>query len=81
VKPEEREAIGRHEDERGCCSSPSASCARCMFGEESIALNAEAAQERLVKVQEKRLIEEREAAKKRALEFPVRRRPARRRSR
>lgn len=39
-----------------------------MFGEESIALNAEAAQERLVKVQEKRLIEEREAAKKRALE-------------
>ena len=39
-----------------------------MFGEESIALNAEAAQERLAKVQEKRLIEEREAAKKRALE-------------
>ena len=39
-----------------------------MFGEESIALNAEAAQERLVKVQEKRLIEEREAAKRRALE-------------
>jgi hypothetical protein len=39
-----------------------------LFGEESIALNAEAAQERLVKVQEKRLIEEREAAKKRALE-------------
>ena len=38
-----------------------------LFGEESIALNAEAAQERLVKVQEKRLIEEREAAKKRAL--------------
>jgi Fe-S-cluster containining protein len=39
-----------------------------MFGEESISLNAEAAQERLVKVQEKRLIEEREAAKRRALE-------------
>jgi Fe-S-cluster containining protein len=39
-----------------------------MFGEESIALNAEAAQERLAKVQEKRLIEEREAAKKRAME-------------
>lgn len=39
-----------------------------LFGEESIALNAEAAQERLAKVQEKRLIEEREAAKKRALE-------------
>ncbi|MCX7180782.1 MAG: hypothetical protein NTX56_19125 [Proteobacteria bacterium] len=39
-----------------------------MFGEESIALNSEAAQERLVKVQEKRLIEEREAAKRRALE-------------
>lgn len=39
-----------------------------LFGEESIVLNAEAAQERLVKVQEKRLIEEREAAKKRALE-------------
>jgi hypothetical protein len=39
-----------------------------MFGEESIALNAEAAQERLAKVQEKRLIEEREAAKRRALE-------------
>ncbi|MCF8199620.1 MAG: YkgJ family cysteine cluster protein [Sulfuritalea sp.] len=39
-----------------------------LFGEESISLNAEAAQERLVKVQEKRLIEEREAAKKRALE-------------
>jgi hypothetical protein len=39
-----------------------------MFGEDSIALNAEAAQERLAKVQEKRLIEEREAAKRRALE-------------
>jgi hypothetical protein len=39
-----------------------------LFGEESIALNAEAAQERLAKVQEKRLIEEREAAKKRAVE-------------
>jgi len=39
-----------------------------MFGEESIALNAEAAQERLAKVQEKRLIEEREAAKKRAMD-------------
>jgi Fe-S-cluster containining protein len=39
-----------------------------MFGEESISLNAEAAQERLAKVQEKRLIEEREAAKRRALE-------------
>lgn len=39
-----------------------------LFGEESIALNAEAAQERLAKVQEKRLVEEREAAKKRALE-------------
>ena len=39
-----------------------------LFGEESISLNAEAAQERLAKVQEKRLAEEREAAKKRALE-------------
>lgn len=39
-----------------------------LFGEESISLNADAAQERLAKVQEKRLIEEREAAKKRALE-------------
>jgi len=39
-----------------------------MFGEETISLNAEAAQERLAKVQEKRLIEEREAAKRRALE-------------
>ena len=39
-----------------------------MFGEESISLNAEAAQERLAKVQEKRLVEEREAAKRRALE-------------
>ncbi|MCM2305829.1 MAG: YkgJ family cysteine cluster protein [Sulfuritalea sp.] len=39
-----------------------------LFGEESIALNTEAAQERLAKVQEKRLIEEREAAKKRAME-------------
>ena len=39
-----------------------------LFGEESISLNAEAAQERLAKVQEKRLIDEREAAKKRALE-------------
>ncbi|MBK7767266.1 MAG: YkgJ family cysteine cluster protein [Sulfuritalea sp.] len=39
-----------------------------LFGEESIALNAEAAQERLAKVQEKRLIEERDAARRRALE-------------
>jgi hypothetical protein len=39
-----------------------------MFGEESIALNSEEAQERLVKVQAKRLAEEREAAKRRALE-------------
>jgi Fe-S-cluster containining protein len=39
-----------------------------MFGEESISLNAEAAQERLAKVQEKRLVEEREAAKRRAQE-------------
>jgi hypothetical protein len=39
-----------------------------LFGKESIPLNAEAAQERHAKVQEKRLIEEREAAKKRALE-------------
>jgi Fe-S-cluster containining protein len=39
-----------------------------MFGEESISLNAEAAQERLVKAQEKRLVEEREAAKRRAQE-------------
>ncbi len=37
-----------------------------LFGEESIALNAEAAQERLAKVKEKRLIEEREAAKRTA---------------
>ena len=39
-----------------------------LFGEESIALNAEAAQARLAKVQEKRLIEEREAARRLALE-------------
>ena len=39
-----------------------------MFGEESLALNAEAAQERLAKVQEKRLSEEREAAKRREQE-------------
>ncbi len=39
-----------------------------LFGEESIALHAEAAQQRLAKVQAQRLIEEREAAKKRALE-------------
>ncbi len=39
-----------------------------LFGEESIGLNAEAAQERLAKVREKRLVEEREAAKKRALD-------------
>ncbi|MDO8262292.1 MAG: hypothetical protein Q7T21_03600, partial [Gallionella sp.] len=39
-----------------------------MFGEESIALNSEAAQERLARAQEKRLVEEREAAKRRALE-------------
>jgi len=39
-----------------------------LFGEESIMLNAEAAEERLAKVLEKRVIEEREAAKRRALE-------------
>jgi len=39
-----------------------------LFGEESISLNAEAAQDRLAKVREKRLVEEREAAKKRALD-------------
>ena len=39
-----------------------------LFGEESITLNAEAAEERLAKVLEKRVVEEREAAKRRALE-------------
>ena len=39
-----------------------------LFGQESIAVNAEAAQERLAKVQAKRLVEEREAARRRALE-------------
>ncbi|MDO8786533.1 MAG: YkgJ family cysteine cluster protein [Sulfuritalea sp.] len=39
-----------------------------MFGEESIALNSEAAQERLARAQEIRLVEEREAARRRALE-------------
>jgi hypothetical protein len=39
-----------------------------LFGEQSIALNAEAAQVRLATVREKSVIEEREVARRRALE-------------
>ncbi len=66
LKPEERESFAT--DDAALLQFAFRFLRQVMFGEESIALNAEAAQERLVKVQEKRLIEEREAAKKRALE-------------
>jgi Fe-S-cluster containining protein len=66
LKPEERESFAT--DDVALLQFAFRFLRQVMFGEESIALNAEAAQERLVKVQEKRLIEEREAAKKRALE-------------
>ena len=66
LKAEERESFAT--DDAALLQFAFRFLRQVMFGEESIALNAEAAQERLVKVQEKRLIEEREAAKKRALE-------------
>jgi Fe-S-cluster containining protein len=66
LKPEERESFAT--DDAALLQFAFRFLRQVMFGEESISLNAEAAQERLVKVQEKRLIEEREAAKKRALE-------------
>jgi hypothetical protein len=66
LKPEEREAFAS--DDVALLQFAFRFLRQVLFGEESIALNAEAAQERLAKVQEKRLIEEREAAKKRALE-------------
>ncbi|MDK9703233.1 MAG: YkgJ family cysteine cluster protein [Sulfuritalea sp.] len=66
LKPEERESFAK--DDVALLQFAFRFLRQVMFGEESIALNAEAAQERLAKVQEKRLIEEREAAKKRALE-------------
>jgi hypothetical protein len=66
LKPEERESFAT--DDAALLQFAFRFLRQVMFGEESIALNAEAAQERLAKVQEKRLIEEREAAKKRALE-------------
>jgi len=66
LKPEEKESFAK--DDVALLQFAFRFLRQVMFGEESIALNAEAAQERLVKVQEKRLIEEREAAKKRALE-------------
>ena len=66
LKPEERESFAK--DDVALLQFAFRFLRQVLFGEESIALNAEAAQERLVKVQEKRLIEEREAAKKRALE-------------
>ncbi len=66
LKPDERESFAT--DDAALLQFAFRFLRQVMFGEESIALNAEAAQERLVKVQEKRLIEEREAAKKRALE-------------
>jgi uncharacterized protein len=66
LKPEEKEAFAT--DDVALLQFAFRFLRQVMFGEESIALNAEAAQERLAKVQEKRLIEEREAAKKRALE-------------
>jgi Fe-S-cluster containining protein len=66
LKSEERESFAT--DDAALLQFAFRFLRQVMFGEESIALNAEAAQERLVKVQEKRLIEEREAAKKRALE-------------
>ncbi|MBI5108340.1 MAG: YkgJ family cysteine cluster protein [Rhodocyclales bacterium] len=66
LTPEERESFAT--DDAALLQFAFRFLRQVMFGEESIALNAEAAQERLVKVQEKRLIEEREAAKKRALE-------------
>lgn len=66
LKPEEKESFEK--DDVALLQFAFRFLRQVMFGEESIALNAEAAQERLVKVQEKRLIEEREAAKKRAQE-------------
>ena len=66
LKPEEKESFAT--DDVALLQFAFRFLRQVMFGEESIALNAEAAQERLAKVQEKRLIEEREAAKKRALE-------------
>lgn len=66
LQPEEKESFAK--DDVALLQFAFRFLRQVMFGEESIALNAEAAQERLVKVQEKRLIEEREAAKKRALE-------------
>jgi Fe-S-cluster containining protein len=66
LKPEEREAFAN--DDVALLQFAFRFLRQVLFGEESIALNAEAAQERLARVQEKRLIEEREAAKKRALE-------------
>ena len=66
LKPEEKEAFATDDD--ALMQFAFRFLRQVMFGEESIALNAEAAQERLAKVQEKRLIEEREAAKRRALE-------------
>jgi len=66
LKPEEKEAFAT--DDVALLQFAFRFLRQVMFGEESIPLNAETAQERLVKVQEKRLIEEREAAKKRALE-------------
>ena len=66
LKQEEKEAFATDDD--ALMQFAFRFLRQVMFGEESIVLNAEAAQERLVKVQEKRLIEEREAAKRRALE-------------
>ncbi|MBI5898428.1 MAG: YkgJ family cysteine cluster protein [Rhodocyclales bacterium] len=66
LKPEERESFAT--DDVALLQFAFRFLRQVLFGEESISLNAEAAQERLAKVQEKRLIEEREAAKKRALE-------------
>jgi len=66
LKPEERGAFAN--DDVALLQFAFRFLRQVLFGEESISLNSEAAQERLAKVQEKRLIEEREAAKKRALE-------------
>jgi hypothetical protein len=56
LKPEERESFAN--DDVALLQFAFRFLRQVMFGEESIALNAEAAQERLAKVQEKRLIEE-----------------------
>jgi hypothetical protein len=69
LKPEEKELFAN--DDVALLQFAFRFLRQVMFGEESIGLNAEAAQERLAKVQEKRLIEEREAAKKRAMEGEV----------